>query len=153
MRNPSENEVIDEDGNPIDTNAPEKPKEDDDVPDDDPLQKKIFPWQTRTANMTYKKHGVCVLKSIRWPGAVGYAAQGGKVWGAVYFGDGVKVGDTNYSPELAPPIVGEAKDLTEVADPTAANEKLVLRGEDPKEVDSEDDREDDPEEDEENQDY
>lgn len=142
---------LDEDGNPVDTNAPEKPKEDDDVPDDDPLQKKIFPWQTRVANMTYKKHGVCVLRSIRWPGAVAFAAQGGKAWGCVYFGDGVKAADTNFSPVLAPPIIGEAKDLTEAQDPTAANEKLVLRGEDPKEADSEDDREDEPEEDEEGQ--
>jgi radial spoke head protein 4A len=132
-----------------DPNDADKPEEDDDVPDDDPLKRKLYPWTSRLTNTLFKKHSVCVLRSLRWPGAVAYAAQQGKQWGAVYFGDGLKKTDSAFTPAPADPVQKEAPDMVEVADATAANEKLVLRGEEPKEADSEDEKEDEeePEED------
>lgn len=129
-----------------DPNDPDKLEADEDIPDDDPLKRKLYPWTTRLANTIFKKHAVCVLRSMRWPGAVAYAAQQGKKWGAVYFGDGLKKTDAAFTPTPADPVQKEAADMLEVADATAANEKLVLRGEEPKEADSEDEKEDEEEE-------
>lgn len=129
-----------------DPNDPDKPEEDEDIPDDDPLKKKLYPWATRLTNTIFKKHAMCVLRSLRWPGAVAYASQQGKKWGAVYFGNGLKQTDAAFTPTPADPVQKEAADLIEIADATAANEKLVLRGEDPKEADSEDEKEDEEEE-------
>lgn len=120
----------------------EKIEEDDDIPDDDPLRRKLYAWTARTVNTVYKKHGVAVVRSLRWPGAIAYAAQQGKRWGAVYLGDGLKKTDHAFTPMPAELIQKEAPDMTEIADATAANEKLVLRGEEPKEADSEDEKED-----------
>lgn len=129
-----------------DPNDPDKPEEDEDIPDDDPLKKKLYPWSTRVTNGIFKKHAMCVLRSLRWPGAVAYASQQGKKWGAVYFGNGLKQTDSAFTPTPAELVQKEAADMTEVADATAANEKLVLRGEDPKEADSEDEKEDEEDE-------
>lgn len=126
--------------------ALKKPVEDDDVADDDPLKKKVTAWTVAVTNAIYKKHGVAAVRSIRWPGAIAFAANGGKMWGSVYLGDGLKKTDYNFVPVPAPKIQRECKDLTEVADPTAANEKLVMRGEEPRENDSEDEQPDEEEE-------
>jgi len=120
----------------------EEDEKDEEEPDDeDPTKKKILAWVARTTNMLYKKHGVCVARSLRWPGAVAYVAQGGKKWGCAYFGNGLKKTDNAFTPVAATPIQKEAPDMLEVMDATAANEKLVLRGEEPKEADSEDEKE------------
>eukprot|EP00331_Platyophrya_macrostoma_P006032 CAMPEP_0176428400 /NCGR_PEP_ID=MMETSP0127-20121128/13129_1 /TAXON_ID=938130 /ORGANISM="Platyophrya macrostoma, Strain WH" /LENGTH=572 /DNA_ID=CAMNT_0017810079 /DNA_START=109 /DNA_END=1828 /DNA_ORIENTATION=+ len=124
-----------------------KPIEDEEIADDDPLKKKITAWTSKAVNTTFKKHSVAVVRSLRWPGAVAFAAQGAKLWGSVYFGNGLKKTDTAFTPVPAPPIQKEAPDITEVMDATAATEKLVLRGEEPKENDSEDEKEEEePEE-------
>ena len=124
----------------------EKIEEDDDIPDDDPLRKKMYAWTVRMSSNLYKKHGVCALRSLRWPGAVTYAAAQGKKYGAVYFGDGLKKTDHALTPVPAEVVKAEVADMTEIADATAANEKLVLRGEEPKEADSEDEKEEEAEE-------
>jgi hypothetical protein len=124
-----------------------KPLEDEDIPDDDPLKKKITAWSAKIVNNTFKKHSVVVVKSLRWPGSVAFAANGGKEWGCVYFGTGLKKTDHAFTPIPAPQVLQECADIFEVADATAATEKLVLRGEEPKENDSEDEKEEEePEE-------
>lgn len=127
--------------------ALKKPVEDEEIADDDPLKKKITAWTAQVVNAIYKKHGVVAVRSVRWPGAIAFAGQGGKTWGSVYLGNGLKNTDFSFVPPPAPLIQQEVKDVTEVADPTAANEKLVLRGEEPKEEDSELEQEDEEEED------
>eukprot|EP00758_Cryptobia_borreli_P007647 Tbor_TRINITY_DN5318_c0_g2::TRINITY_DN5318_c0_g2_i1::g.4689::m.4689/K19756/RSPH4A; radial spoke head protein 4A len=117
--------------------ALKKPMMDSDIEDDDPVKKKIPAWNTAVVNAVYKKHSVVSVRSTRWPGAVAFAAEGGKNWGVVYLGNGLKSSDYNFCPPAAPLIQFECKDLVEVMDPTAANEKLVIRGEEPKEDDSE----------------
>ena len=124
----------------------EKEEDEDEIADDDPLRKKIPAWTTRLTNTLYKNHAVVVVRSLRWPGAVAYAANKGKSFGAVYFGYGFKKTDHAFTPIPATEIVKECEDIVEVADPTAANEKLVMRGEDPKEADSEDEKEEEDEE-------
>jgi hypothetical protein len=123
----------------------DKEEIEEDIPDDDPLRKKIYAWNAFVVNGLYKKHGVCVVRSLRWPGAIAYAAQNGKVWGSVYFGYGTKKTDHAFTPVPATQIEKECDDILEVMDPTAANEKLVLRGEEPKEADSEDEKDEDEE--------
>ncbi|KAG8345948.1 flagellar radial spoke component [Trypanosoma vivax] len=126
---------------------PPKPLADDEVPDDDPTRIKITAWTVRTVNNNSKKHRVVIVRSLRWPGAIAFAAEGGKKWGCVYFGNGLKKTDFSFTPTLAPPVLSECADITEVQDPTPATEKLVHRGEDPPEPDSEDEVEDEEEED------
>ena len=126
--------------------ALKKPVDDDDVADDDPLKKKVTAWTAAVVNAIYKRHGIAAIRSVRWPGAIAFAGNGGKAWGAVYLGDGLKKTDYNFVPTPAPRIQRECKDLTEAVDPTAANEKLVMRGEDPREEDSEDEQPDEEEE-------
>lgn len=121
----------------------DKPLDDEEIPDDDPLKKKITAWTARVTNTTFKKHGVVCVKSLRWPGAIAYAANGAKLWGCVYFGNGLKKTDRAFTPLAAPTIQKECKDVLEVMDATAATEKLILRGEEPKEQDSEDEQEQD----------
>ena len=124
-----------------------KPLDDEEIPDDDPLKKKITAWTARLTNTTYKKHAAVVVKSLRWPGAYAFATKGAKDWGCVYFGNGTKKTDQAFAPLQPPPIQKEVADIVEVMDPTAATEKLVLRGEEPKEQDSEDEKdEEEPEE-------
>jgi radial spoke head protein 4A len=124
-----------------------KPLDDEEIPDDDPLKKKLTAWTARITNTTYKKHATVVVKSVRWPGAFAYASKGAKDWGCVYFGNGTKKTDQAFAPLQPPPVQKEVADIVEVMDPTAATEKLVLRGEEPKEQDSEDEKdEEEPEE-------
>ncbi|KAK7199037.1 flagellar radial spoke protein [Novymonas esmeraldas] len=118
-------------------NAPTKPLRDDDVPEDDPTKMKIACWTMRVANNVSKAHRVAVVQSLRWPGATAYAADGGKRWGCVYFGNGLKKTDAAFTPSPAPAVQSECADITEVADPTATVEKLVRRGEEIPEADSE----------------
>ncbi|RNF17769.1 putative flagellar radial spoke component [Trypanosoma cruzi] len=125
---------------------PPKPVTDADVPDDDPMKVKIAAWTVRVVNNNSKKHRVVVVRSLRWPGAVAFAAEGGKKWGCVYFGNGLNKTDFSFTPTLAPPVLPECGDITEVDDPTPATEKLVRRGEDPPEPDSEDEVEEEEEE-------
>eukprot|EP00759_Apiculatamorpha_spiralis_P020031 PhF_6_TR25614/c1_g1_i1/m.35963 len=110
--------------------------------EEDPLKKKLRAWTILPTNQLYKKHGVVVLRSNRWPGAFAYAANGGKVWGCIYVGNGLKRTDNNYAPKPAPRLQKEAEDIVEVVDATAATEKLVLRGEEPKGADSEEEKDD-----------
>lgn len=124
----------------------EKEEDEDEIADDDPLRKKIPAWTTRQTNTVYKSHAVVVVRSLRWPGAVAYASNKGKNFGAVYIGWGFKKTDTAFTPTAATEIIKEADDIVEMADPTAGNEKLVMRGEDPKEADSEDEKDEDEDE-------
>ncbi|KPA76538.1 putative mitochondrial flagellar radial spoke protein [Leptomonas pyrrhocoris] len=118
-------------------NTPLKQLRSDDVPDDDPSKIKIPCWTMRVANNVSKAHRVAVVQSLRWPGATAFAAEGGKKWGCVYFGNGLKKTDAAYTPPPAAPVQPECADVTEVADPTATVEKLVRRGEEIPEADSE----------------
>ncbi|KAL7695665.1 flagellar radial spoke protein [Lotmaria passim] len=118
-------------------NAPLKPLRSEDVPDDDPSKIKIPCWTMRVASNVSKAHRMAVLQSLRWPGAVAFAAEGGKKWGCVYFGSGLKKTDAAYTPSPAAPVQLECADIAEVADPTATVEKLVRRGEEIPEADSE----------------
>lgn len=129
-------------------NAPLKPVRDEDVPDDDPTKLKISCWTMRVASNVSKAHRVAVVQSLRWPGATAYAAEGGKRWGCVYFGNGLKRTDAAFTPAPAPAVQSECPDLTEVADPTATVEKLVRRGEEVPEADSEAEPEEELEEEE-----
>lgn len=123
----------------------EKEEDEEEIPDDDPLRKKITAWSSRLTNAVYRKHAIVAVRSLRWPGAVAYSASAGKVWGCVYIGCGFKKTDHAFTPVPAPPILKECPDLTEVQDATAANEKLVMRGEELKEADSEDEKPDEEE--------
>ncbi|TPP50134.1 Radial spokehead-like family protein [Leishmania donovani] len=114
-----------------------KPLRDDDVPDDDPTKMKIACWTMRVENNVSKAHRMAVVQSLRWPGATAYAAEGGKRWSCVYFGNGMKKTDAAFTPPPAPPVQSECADITEVEDPTATVEKLVRRGEEIPEADSE----------------
>ncbi|CAC9465190.1 RSP4/6 / flagellar radial spoke protein [Leishmania donovani] len=118
-------------------NTPLKPLRDDDVPDDDPTKMKIACWTMRVENNVSKAHRMAVVQSLRWPGATAYAAEGGKRWSCVYFGNGMKKTDAAFTPPPAPPVQSECADITEVEDPTATVEKLVRRGEEIPEADSE----------------
>lgn len=118
-------------------NAPLKPLRSEDVPEDDPSKIKIPCWTMRVANNVSKAHRVAVVQSLRWPGATAFAAEGGKKWGCVYFGNGLKKTDAAYTPPPAAPVQPECADVVEVADPTATVEKLVRRGEEIPEADSE----------------
>ncbi|RNF20335.1 putative flagellar radial spoke component [Trypanosoma conorhini] len=118
--------------------TPPKPVTDDAIPDDDPTKVKVAAWTLRVVNNNSKKHRVVLVRSLRWPGAVAFAADGGKRWGCVYFGNGLKKTDFSFTPTLAPPVLPECGDITEANDPTPATEKLVRRGEEPPEPDSED---------------
>eukprot|EP00756_Hemistasia_phaeocysticola_P038234 Hpha_TRINITY_DN16745_c2_g7::TRINITY_DN16745_c2_g7_i1::g.77627::m.77627/K19756/RSPH4A; radial spoke head protein 4A len=100
----------------------------------------MLPWAAVTTNKLYKKHGVVVVRSLRWPGAYAWLS-GGTHSGCVYFGDGLKATDAAFRPEEAPRVQGEPDDFQEIADPTSMTEKLVLRGEEPKEPDEEDEEE------------
>ncbi|TPP45133.1 Radial spokehead-like family protein [Leishmania donovani] len=113
------------------------PLRDDDVPDDDPTKMKIACWTMRVENNVSKAHRMAVVQSLRWPGATAYAAEGGKRWSCVYFGNGMKKTDAAFTPPPAPPVQSECADITEVEDPTATVEKLVRRGEEIPEADSE----------------
>lgn len=128
-------------------NTPLKPLTDGDVPADDPTKLKVVAWVIRLLHNINKAHRLAVVRSLRWPGAIAYAADNGKTWRSVYFGTGLKKSDTGYVPTPAPTIVGECADLVEVMDPTAATEKLVRRGEDAPEPDSEDELEEEEDED------
>lgn len=128
-------------------NTPAKPVSDAEISNDDPTKLKVLPWTVRVLNNINKAHRMVVVRSHRWPGAIAYAADNGKSWGCVYFGGGIKKTDAVFTPNPAPPILGECPDLIEVADPTAATEKLVRRGEEPPEPDSEDELEEEEDED------
>ena len=56
----------------------------------------------RLRNALYRNHGIVVVKSLRWPGASAYAAEGGKVWGTVYIGNGLKASARQFAPLPAP---------------------------------------------------
>ena len=99
----------------------------------------------RLKNSLYKNHGVVMVRSLRWPGAVAYAADGGKNWGTLYIGNGMKAAARQFAPLAATEIQKEADDLREQEDPSAMKEKLLLRGEEVPERDSEDEA-DEPEE-------
>eukprot|EP00755_Sulcionema_specki_P021761 Sspe_Gene.1402::Locus_467_Transcript_1_1_Confidence_1.000_Length_1842::g.1402::m.1402/K19756/RSPH4A; radial spoke head protein 4A len=113
--------------------------------EEDPTKLVIHPWITSVTNNFFKKHGVVVVKSIRWPGAVAWAASN-QVSGCVYFGNGLKSTDSAFAPAPAPPVQTEPQDFKEMDDPSSMTEKLVLRGEEPKEADSEDEKEEEEEE-------
>ncbi|KAI5688635.1 Radial spokeheadlike protein [Leishmania braziliensis] len=136
-----EEEEPDEEGEEKDPgepdNTPLKPLRDDDVPDDDSTKMKIACWTMRVENNVSKAHRIAVVQSLRWPGATAYAAEGGKRWSCVYFGNGLKKTDAAFTPSPAPPVQSECADITEVADPTSTVEKLVRRGEEIPEIDSE----------------
>ncbi|GET86890.1 flagellar radial spoke protein, putative [Leishmania tarentolae] len=130
-----EEEPEEEPGEP--DNTPLKPLRDEDVPDDDPTKVKIACWTMRVENNVSKAHRIAVVQSLHWPGATAYAAEGGKRWSCVYFGNGMKKTDAAFTPPPAPPVQSECADITEVDDPTATVEKLVRRGEEIPEADSE----------------
>ena len=110
-------------------NRPLRPMRDDRIADDDRTKLKIHAWKVRVVNNIDKAHAIVALYSLRWPGAVAFAARGGKVYGCVYFGNGIKRNEGTFTPPPAPRIMREVKDIFEVADPTAATEKLICRGE------------------------
>ncbi|CAD2219525.1 Radial spokehead-like protein, putative [Angomonas deanei] len=124
---------------PVEENNPAKPITDDEIRDDDYTKIKVSPWTTRLVNKSSKDHRVAVVSSLRWPGAVAYVGDRGKQWGCVYFGYGIQKTDSAFTPAPAPEILSECKDITEYMDPTAAVEKLVRRGEEIPEPDSEED--------------
>lgn len=132
----------------VEDNNPLKPIADGDVASDDPTKMKVIAWVARLLHNINKAHRIAVIRSLRWPGAIAYAADNGKTWGCVYFGNGQKKVDAGYTPIPAPPIIGECADLEEVMDPTAAVEKLVRRGEEPPEADSEEELEEEEDEEE-----
>lgn len=135
----AEAEEVEEPGPP--DNAPLKPLRDEDVPGDDPTKMKIPSWTIRVANNISKAHRVAVVQSLRWPGSVAYIGEGGKRWGCVYFGNGMKKADSAFIPPPAPLVQGECADIVEVVDPTSTIEKLVRRGEEIPEPDSENEAE------------
>ncbi|KPI87191.1 putative flagellar radial spoke protein [Leptomonas seymouri] len=141
MEGGDENEDGDENEAGEPDNTPTKPLRSEDVPDDDPSKIKIPCWTMRVASDVSKAHRMAVVQSLAWPGAVAFAAEGGKKWGCVYFGNGLKKTDAAYTPPPAAPVQVECADVTEVADPTATVEKLVRRGEEIPEADSEADAE------------
>jgi len=65
-------------------------------------------------------YATCVMRSIRWPGAVTVSKMG--KFTSVYVGYGLKRGDASFYP-TEPPIVGEEpNDMPEMPEPTPLNE-------------------------------
>lgn len=112
-----------------DANRSSRPVRDDRIADADRTKLKVQAWKVRVVNNLDKAHAIIALYSLRWPGAVAFVARGGKVYGCVYFGNGVKRNDGVFTPPPALRIMREVRDIFEVADPTAATEKLIRRGE------------------------
>lgn len=123
-------------------NTPVKPLHDEDIADDDTSRIKIPAWKVRVVNQISKAHSMVVVSSLRWPGAMAFIADAGHTWGSVYFGNGLKKSSDTFTPTPAPPVLSECVNMIEVADPTAATEKLVRRGEELPQTDSEEDMED-----------
>eukprot|EP01064_Diplonema_japonicum_P036770 TRINITY_DN838_c2_g1_i2.p1 TRINITY_DN838_c2_g1~~TRINITY_DN838_c2_g1_i2.p1 ORF type:complete len:571 (+),score=150.41 TRINITY_DN838_c2_g1_i2:32-1714(+) len=135
----------DEDGEGEGEEKEEEEDKEDEEEEDNPGKLTIPAWKAEVTNNLYHKHGVVVVKSLRWPGACSWASSG-NTSGRVYFGDGLKSTDPAFAPRLPPPVLQETDDLQEVADPASMFEKLILRGEEPKEGDSEDEKEEEEEE-------
>lgn len=145
-----------EEGEEPEEKEEEEPKEEEEEKDEDeeeeegeeedPFKKRIPPWVLKLKNALYKNHGVVMVKSLRWPGAFSYAAEGGKVWGNAYMGNGLKATSRQFAPTPASEIMKEVDDLREKEDPTAMTEKLLLRGEELPEKDDEDEPDDEGEE-------
>ncbi|KAJ9468222.1 Flagellar radial spoke protein 4 [Diplonema papillatum] len=134
----------DDDAEDAEEKEPEEENNDDEE-EDNPRKFTMHAWAPGTVNNLYKMHGVVVVKSLRWPGAVSWVSAGG-VSGCLYLGDGLKATDSAFAPALPPPVQSEVDDIKEMPDPTSMSEKLILRGEEPKEADSEDEKEDEEEE-------
>lgn len=146
---PEEEEEEEEEEAPVEEdNEPRGPMRDEDVDPEDVTRMKVSAWTVRVANNVNRAHAVAVVRSQRWPGAVAYLGEAGKRWGCVYFGTGLKKTDFAFTPAPAPLVQPECKDLLEAVDPTAAMEKLIRRGEEVPEPDSENDMEEDLEEEE-----
>uniref|UniRef100_A0A7S1IKD4 Radial spokehead-like protein n=1 Tax=Eutreptiella gymnastica TaxID=73025 RepID=A0A7S1IKD4_9EUGL len=137
-----------EEGEEPEEKEEEEPKEEEEEKDEleeeeegeeeDPFKKRISPWVLKLKNALYKNHGVVMVKSLRWPGAIAYAAESGKAWGNTYMGNGLKATSRQFAPTPAPEIQKEADDIREQDDPSAMKEKLLLRGEEIPDKDSED---------------
>lgn len=113
--------------------------------EEDPTKKWKAAWVPKGANELYRKHGVALMRSVRWPGAFAWLGGGERqISGCVYFGDGMKTTDAAFRPNDAPRIQGEPVDIVETNDPTVMDEKLVLRGEDPKPAEEDDEPDEEP---------
>ena len=84
-----------------------------------------FAWISKVSGDTqlYNKgdgtvcYGVNVLRSLRWPGAITVAKDGGKYCN-IYLGDGIKRGGASYFPQEPPEVQSDPMDQTENPEPT-----------------------------------
>lgn len=63
-----------------------------------------------------------MIKSSRWPGAV--TVQKGGAYCNIYVGDGIKRGDTFFSPTEPPEVLGEKADPEEQIEPQGKEEEV-----------------------------
>eukprot|EP01012_Entosiphon_sulcatum_P009742 TRINITY_DN1556_c0_g1_i1.p1 TRINITY_DN1556_c0_g1~~TRINITY_DN1556_c0_g1_i1.p1 ORF type:complete len:589 (+),score=140.75 TRINITY_DN1556_c0_g1_i1:93-1859(+) len=118
----------------------EEENEEEDEEEEDPehpKNRRVPAWVCHLRNAFYRAHGTVLVRSHRWPGAYAYAAEGGKAWGTIYVGYGLKAAAKKFAPTPAPEIMKEPEDMPEMADPSAKAEKLLLRGEELPDKDSE----------------
>lgn len=124
----------------IDGDSPEADVDPDD-PNAGPTRREIPCWRVEVVQpSTCTSSSVAVVRSTAWPGAVAWCGGGGKDFGCVYFGDGLKRTPLVRFPQLPPQPLPDpiAMELPLQMDPSAMAEKLVLRGESLPDVDQED---------------
>eukprot|EP01006_Ploeotia_vitrea_P012184 TRINITY_DN32393_c0_g1_i1.p1 TRINITY_DN32393_c0_g1~~TRINITY_DN32393_c0_g1_i1.p1 ORF type:complete len:583 (+),score=91.53 TRINITY_DN32393_c0_g1_i1:31-1749(+) len=151
-----EEEEADEPDQPDDDQQNDPEEEDSDAEseegaEEDPSVVRIPAWQCRMVHSLSSAHSIVYVKSNRWPGAHAYVGQKGKVFGTIYMGNGLKKTCRAFAPTPAQEIQKEAADVVEVEDPLAAHEKLLLRGDELPEKDSEDEADDDADEEQEDE--
>ena len=61
-------------------------------------------------------YGVCVLKSLRWPGQI--SCWKGTTQNSIYVGNGLKSEETSYYPVFPPHIPEDPVDVEEQPEPT-----------------------------------
>jgi len=107
-------------------------------------------WSAARSSDLIPAYSIAVLKSNTWPGACAYGFD--KKFENVYIGFGHKYSSENYSPPPPPPVFEEYTtdlEVTEVPDPTVADEQALLAMQqeqlerEAEEAEMEDDEEDD----------
>jgi radial spoke head protein 4/6 len=97
-------------------------------------------WIARVCGSTVSDMEVCVVRSLRWPGAFSISAMNGRECTAIYVGDGMKA--EGFTPMLPPMVELEKAPMVPTVDPEAM---LVGPDAGPEDDDDDDDDDDDEE--------
>lgn len=93
--------------------------------DDDDAPVAIPAWVARTTNSSVAASKVAIVRSVRWPGAVAYAAKGGAEYACVYVGNGLRMVEEStfslagFAPAALPPMVGDRISLLQTIETEA----------------------------------